>query len=198
MSDLTIGPELVGQQVCVPHRPEWGVGKVLRVQTTTVAGQPQHRVSIHFATGHRQLVVPPASLAPPQAEQQREAGWLDSIAGHTLDERLTQVPPAIRDLLGTPAQRIAALIPLYEWQNEPAVLVQWARRQANVADPLSHWSRDELALAFSQFCIERDSHFRMLAARIKDKHGTEALAEALAGLPEHVRDDMWAALRRPI
>ncbi len=196
MSDLEVTAELLGSRVCLPNRPEWGSGEVLRVQATRIGGQPVHRVSIQFPTGHRTVVVPPGRLALPVAEPEREAGWLDEIGGMTLDDRLTQLPPESREVLGTPARRLAAMAPLFELSAEGTGLVQWALRQANVADPLSLWSRDELLLAFNAFCHERDGHLRLVAALLKQAEGAEALAAVLAEMPEHVRSAMTEAMRR--
>jgi hypothetical protein len=202
MQPLEITKDLVGTEVTVPNRPEWGRGKVLRVQTTEAGGQPQHRVSVQFATGHRTLVVPPAKLVAPDAavEEAREdeVGWLDSISGRSPDERLTALSEDLQYFLGTPAQKMIALAELYALNDEPATLVKWARRQANVADPLTHWSRDELAKAFAAFCMERDSVLREAAARLKMAEGPEAIQQVLATLPAEIREGMLGALRRVI
>lgn len=200
MMELEINAQLVGCKVCNPARPEWGVGTVLRVQSTTVGGRTVQRVSVQFATGHRQLVAPPARLVEPQVQDQpeREAGWLTQLAGQAPDDRLVQLPASVRDVLGTPAQRIVALGPMYDYDEQPTSLSAWARRQAEVADPLSLWSRDELLVAFRRFCIERDTHLRMLAALLVDKEGREALACVLAELPEARRAAVTIALQRAI
>lgn len=198
MSELPVNAELVGRRVCNPARPEWGVGTVLRVQATVIGGRPVQRVSVQFATGHRHLVVPPARLTAPQPERGREAGWLDQVAGRTPDDRLTELPAEVLECLGTPAQRIAALAPLYEHDEGPTSLTRWALRQARVADALTHWSRDELLVAFRRFCDARDSHLRRLAALLVQKEGREALRDVLVGFPGPIRAAMEAALRRPV
>lgn len=198
MSDLKVHAKLVGRRVAVPNRPEWGHGTVLRVQSTLVNGQPRHRVSVQFPTGHRTLQVPPARLIEPPPEPKRAAGWLDSIGHQAPDDRLVRLPPAATQHIGTHAQRLAALAPLYEYTEDPSALVRWARRQANLADPLSLWTRDELLVAFRTFCMERDSALRVAAARLKHAEGPDALAEALDALPEPAAAGMRAALRRPI
>ncbi|MGD8454400.1 MAG: DUF3553 domain-containing protein [Phycisphaerae bacterium] len=198
MSSLDIGPQLVGRKVCNPARPEWGVGTVLRVQSTTVAGQPRHRISVQFAVGHRVLQVPPARLTDPQPEPQREAGWLESIGGNTIDDRLTRLPPSIAEFLGTPAQRLAALAALYAHSEEPTSLARWARGQTGAADPLSLWSRDELLLAYRRFSDERDAELRVAAAKLKMTGGPAALEAALADLPPEALPAVRAALAREI
>lgn len=198
MSELEIGPELVGRSVCIAARPEWGEGKVLRVQSTTAGSESRHRVSIQFAIGHRVLQVPPARLCEPQPQPQRERGWLDAAAGNTLDGRLRGLPDAVSGFLGTPAQRLAMLAPLYTYTEDPSSLSKWARDQTQVADPLSLWSRDELLAAFRVFCDERDAELRIAAAKLKHAEGQAALEDALAGLPQALVSAMRAALQRPI
>jgi hypothetical protein len=198
MPELEIGPALVGQKVFNPARPEWGVGTVLRVETTTVGGRPQHRVSIQFATGHRLVHVPPAQLTAPQPDMQRTAGWLDSLSGNTVDDRLCKLPAAGSDALRQPVQRLAALASLYTYVDEPSSLSKWARDQTGVGDPLSLWSRDELVAAFAKFCGERDAECRAAAAQLVHAEGPQALNAALGALPQPVAEAMRAALRRPI
>ena len=198
MTQLDISPALVGRKVCNPARPEWGEGTVLRVQSTTVDGQPRHRVSVQFAVGHRMLQVPPARLADPEPEPQRAPGWLAAAAADTLDDRLRRVPNDIVQFLGVPARHLVAFAPLYVYTEQPASLAKWARSQTGVADPLSHWSRDELQAAFRKFCDERDAAFRVVAARLKQAEGSAALEDAVAAAPEEVRGAMRQALQRPI
>lgn len=198
MTSLPITNDLVGQSVINPARPEWGRGKVLRVQATHVGGKPAHRVSIQFDTGHRTLVVPPARITAPQPEQEREAGWLDTVAGRTIDDRLKSLPPSVTELLGTPQQQIAALVPHYAHDETPESLIKWARRQANVADPLSLWSRDELLIAFRAFAMERDTALRIAAAKLREREGPEALAQLLDDLPAPLAEALRTALRKPV
>lgn len=185
----------------MPGRREWGVGRVLRIQTTSVGGKPQHRISIQFpVVGHKTLLVPPARLVAPQAEVEREAGWLDTLGGRTVDDRLRKVPEEFERYLGTPAQHIRALATLYRWDDtDPHELVQWARRVADVADPLSVWSRDELSVAFAVHARERDAVLRVAAARLRQQEGPAALEPVLAQIdnPEIVAR-MRAALARPV
>jgi hypothetical protein len=198
MDELEIGPELVGRKVCNPARPEWGVGTVLRVQSTKIGGQPRHRVSVQFGAGHRMLQVPPARLVEPQPEVERRQGWLDTISGNTTDDRLARLPESVTGSLDTPAERIAALAPLYDYGEDPASLSRWARKQSGAADPLSLWSRDELLVAFRNFCDERDAVLRVAAAKLVHAQGPEALEKVLAALPETALAGVRAALRKPI
>lgn len=197
-TDVVIGPELVGQSVQLASRLDWGVGRVLRVIALMQNGSPVHRVEVQFSTGTRQLVTPPARLIAPTPEPQREAGWLDSIGGRTLDDRLRAVPTDVLLVLGAPTARLAAVLPLYEYGDDPASLMRWAGRQTQLGDPLSKWSRDELQVAFQHFCNERDAHLRAMGALVRQSGGPEALQSVLTALDPAVRERVLEALRRPI
>ena len=180
-------------------RPEWGDGRVLRVQEVRHGDVLSHRVSVQFATvGHKTLLTPPARLAWPTPERERETGWLDQLGGRTADDVLRALPEQVTDVLGTLRERLAAVLPMYAYAGEGADLVMWARRQTGVADPLSHWNRDELEQAFAGFGDERDAHLRGLAAQLRMKEGPAAVHEFLAAVPPELRPAIRAALARVI
>ncbi len=198
MSELRIDADLVGTPVVNCARPQWGVGRVLRVQAARYEGRPAHRVSIQFACGHRVLLVPPARLAAPADEPERDAGWLDRLGGSTLDDRLRALPDDVLNVLGTPRDRLLAVVPLYATDPATEELLDWARSQTGVADPLTHWTRDELHVAFAAFAAERDAHLRAVAAVYRQREGAEALRELVGALPAGVRERVLEAFRRPI
>lgn len=166
MNELPVDVGLVGREVRSAARPEWGVGKVLRVQRISGGDAPVFRVSVQFAVGHRTLVAPPAKLLHPEPEEQRESGWLESLGGTTLDDRLRALPESVTQFLGTPRDRIAIVAPLFAFRDDPGLLLRWARDQTGLTDPLEHWTRDELQLAFEQFCYRRDEFLRGAAAAL--------------------------------
>jgi hypothetical protein len=194
MSDLEITADLVGHRVCNPVRPEWGTGTVLRVQSGTTGNQPVHRVSVQFATGHRTLVIPPGRLAEPADEPQRAAGWLDTVGRRTLDDQLVALPAAVREFLGTSAQRIVVLARLYELGDDGNALLKWARSQTGVADPLAHWTRDEIRAAFTEFCARRDRMLREAVGAVRSSGGQAGVEEALSEVPETARANILATL----
>jgi len=194
MSSLEITPELVGFKVCNPLRPEWGVGTVMRVQSTIVGGKSVHRVSVQFTTGHRTLVVPPAQLAEPQAGPTREAGWLDTAAKQTLDDQLVQMPEEVREFLGTSTQRIVVLSRLYTLDEDGTGIIKWARSQTGVADPLTMWTRDELRVAFDTFRRTRDKLLRSAAAQVRATAGQRTVDEALLECPPQTLEKMRGVL----
>lgn len=192
MSELTCGPELVGQKVFNPARPDWGVGQVLRVQTTHQHGAPQHRVSVQFpVVGHKLLMVPPARLTTPPKANDRRAGWLDTLDQRTLDDQLRALPEDAADPLAPVGDRVALFGRLFTHTDDPGALVRWAREQAQVADPLALWTRDELAAAFAEFARRRDDAWRQYAAAA-ERRGAD-LAELLATLDAAVANAMRAA-----
>jgi hypothetical protein len=194
MSELDISAALVGQDVCNPARPEWGVGKVLRVQSTSAGGVVRHRVSVQFATGHRTLQIPPGRLVLPEALAARPEGWLDRAGGTDLDARLRALPDFVREFLGTPRQRLLMQAPLFARDETPANLVKWAREQTRVADPLSRWTRDELQAAFAEFRTRRDHLLRATAGEVRRAGGPEAVTRALATLESPLRERMETVL----
>lgn len=196
MSDLAIGPELVGKKVQNAARPDWGVGTVTRVEQSSMGGNGVFRVSVQFNLGLKHVLVPPARLVEPRPEPTRQTGWLDSLGRNTLDDRLRRLPPEAVEVLGAPAQKLAALAKLYRWSDEATAIVNWARAQTGVGDPLSAWTRDELEVAFRDFANERDATLRAAAARIKLGEGPEALRRALDALPEELRPGVDAALSK--
>lgn len=198
MSELAIGPELVGQRVQNAARPDWGVGTVTRVERKSTAGSGIFRVSVQFNLGLKHVLVPPARLVVPQPEPTRQKGWLDSLGRNTLDDRLRRLPTETLEVLGTPAQKLAALAKLYRWSDEASAIAKWARAQTGVGDPLSAWTRDEIEVAFRDFANERDAALRAAAARIKLSEGPEALRRALDSLPEEFRPGIDAALSKII
>jgi hypothetical protein len=198
VDEICVSQESIGAMVVNAARPEWGVGTVLRVQSAEFQGKAAHRVSIQFAVGHKTLLVPPAKLAPPRGEPQREGGWLAVAGKSTLDDKLRSLPSEATEVLGTPRERLAAVVPLYAYHEDSPSLMRWAINQTGVADPLSHWSRDELLVAFRVFCTERDAHLRNVAATLKQKYGQEELLAALADVPDKLRPGVIEALARPI
>jgi hypothetical protein len=194
MSELPVDVGLVGREVRSAARPEWGVGKVLRVQRVRGGDAPVFRVSVQFAVGHRMLLAPPARLLHPEPEAQRDPGWLESLGGTTLDDLLRDLPESITQQLAAPADRIAALAPLYAHTDDPTSLLKWARSQTGTADPLEHWTRDELQIAFEQFCRARDDRLRAICAPLRRAQGPSAVTELIEQLAPDARARMLHAL----
>lgn len=196
MNEITdIGPKLVGRRVQNAARIDWGTGEVLAVTTDAVNGQAVHRVSVQFAVGHKMLMVPPARLIEPLPDEPRKpAGWIESLSATTPEDTLRALPESVTHMLGTFEQRIAVLAELYDIDDGDAGLLNWARRQSQIADPLSRWSRDELHQAFGAFCRNRDLHLRKLIGDARRQRGPSVVQDALFAVPLRLRDRVRAAL----
>lgn len=181
---ISPGPDLVGQQVCNQAQPEWGVGKVLRVQRVGEAW----RVSVQFHGGHRYLLVPPARLVDPrELGSQAESGWIDKLAGSDANARLRGLPDEIRFFLGLPLQKFSALLGCYEWNSEPRGLEAWARSQTETVNPLGRWTRDELSAAFEEYCRQRNDALHETLSRLQKSGDLPAARALLSASPDHVR-----------
>ena len=198
MEELAVKPELVGTKVRSAARPEWGLGTVLRVQQVRSGDSSAHRVSVQFTVGNKTLLIPPAKLLAPAPEPQRVAGWLEGLGKTTLDDRLRGLPERVTHVLGTPYERLAAVIPLYALADDSPTLLRWAISQTGVTDPLSQWTRDELVDALQYFCNERDAFLRNIVAIIKQKDGSDAVRELVEQLPVTLRESVRTALTRLI
>lgn len=188
MEELVVSVELVGQKVCNAGRPDWGAGTVQRVQTQTVGGAAQHRVTVQFPMGQRVLLVPPARLlAPTAAPQRAQRGWLDELAGNTLDDRLAALPDEIVNLLGSARERLLAMLPLLETPEDDKSLVRWAIAQTGVGDPLGQWTRDELQAAFERYLNQRDSLLRERYQTLRARSGWQEADALLAELSPPLR-----------
>lgn len=185
-----------GAIVAVAARPDWGVGTVRSVSRLHTAGGPVQRIVIEFAHGRRTLQSPPARLMPPAPEPTRTHGWLEGLGKGTLDHRLRGIPEETAQVLGSPLAKVTALLPLYAHEDSPHALLKWARAQTGVADPLAHWNRDELLVAFEAYCTERDSLLRAAAALLVRSEGSEALSRVLNQLEEPVSSRVRAGLQR--
>lgn len=184
----------VGQKVVHAAKPDWGVGTILRIEPTQPNGSGPRRVTVQFAVGSRVVQVPPARLVPPGPAVQRESGWLDKLAGRTLDDALRALPEEVQMHLGAPAQRLALIGRLYEHDEDGPSLLTWARRQTGIADPLEHWTRDELLSAFADYRRARDAVLCETAARLSRAEGPAAVEAMLAEFSARVAERIRAAL----
>lgn len=188
-ANLSIGAKVVNEA-----RPDWGVGTILRVEHALSGGDGPLRVTVQFAVGSRVVQVPPARLTPPGGPVQRDAGWLDKLAGKTLDDALRAIPEEIAMHLGRPADKLGLLAGLYELSDDPAALLRWARRQTGVGDPLEHWTRDELAAAYTDFSRARDDMLRETVLRIRRSDGPSGVDAVLADTPPAALERIRAAI----
>lgn len=77
---------------------------------------------------------------------------------------MAAVPEAAKDPFKPLPDRLKATLELYRYTPEGRSLLDWAARQAGVADPLSVFNRHELEQLFDRFRINRDRHLAELVA----------------------------------
>ena len=146
MDEIAISTKLKGATVQVIGRPDSGTGVVESVQRTTAGGKPQHRVTGMFpVVGQKTLVSPPARLGLPTDGPTRQQGWLDQIAGRTLDDRLRKLPPDIEKFIGTTRENLAAIVRLYEFEDSPKSLQLWSQRNPGAANPRRRWPPEQVS-----------------------------------------------------
>ncbi|QOJ13756.1 MAG: DUF3553 domain-containing protein [Planctomycetia bacterium] len=194
MSEIEVTEALVGRKVCNPARPEWGTGTVERVVRQSASAPPTFRVTIRFQSGQRVLLSPPARLTEPAAGVQRAAGWLDSLAGTTPDDRLRSLPDDAVNLLGSAHERFLAIAALYAGGAADLPLHRWATAQTGCPDPLSQWTRDELAAAHDAYTARRDALLRERYAVLRAKLTPSECAALLAELDEPARSRVRQSL----
>jgi hypothetical protein len=85
-------------------------------------------------------------------------------------------------------------VPLFRYGASRDAILRWARDQTGVADPLAHWTRDELAEAFAGFCAARDGMVRNLIASLRRRGGDDALRDWISRLPEATREALLAII----
>ncbi len=179
----------MGQQVVNAQRVDWGVGTIVRVEALQHAGQPAQRVTARFSVGQKVVLVPPGVLTAPGQAPQRASGWIDQIGGRTLDDRLRALPESATLVLGSLRDKLLALAALYTHRDTPEGLARWARAQTGIGDPLSQYTRDELAEAFASFCAARDRQMRELLGRARRTD-----PDALPWLRERIEPETWEQL----
>ncbi|MBK8914057.1 MAG: DUF3553 domain-containing protein [Phycisphaerales bacterium] len=194
MSDIEVNEALVGRSVCNAARPEWGTGIVERVVRQSASAIPTFRVTIRFKSGQRVLLSPPARLTEPGGTVHRSTGWLDSLAGTTPDDRLRSLPDEAVNLLGSARERFLAIAALYAGGAAELPLHRWATAQTGCPDPLSQWTRDELAAAHEAYSARRDSLLRERWAVLRSKLTPAECNALLAELDEPHRARVRLAL----
>jgi hypothetical protein len=84
---------------------------------------------------------------------------------------------------------------LYEIGDDAGAVLRWARSQTGVADPLAHWTRDELRAAFTEFCRRRDAALRDATSRLRATAGPRAIHEVLEEVSPGARAAIEAVIK---
>jgi Protein of unknown function (DUF3553) len=186
-----------GEKVVHGTKPEWGIGEILRTESTRHEGTPCQRLTIRFNRAGTKVVstavarIEPADRAIETAtEFSRDGSWLDAADPEATRLAMAKLPEAATDPFRPFEQRFEATCSLYRFSNEGGSLIDWAAAQTGLPDPLSMFNRTELELFFEKYRLNRDEHLRGLARDYgrKDPAGLErVLAQAPAAAQQALR-----------
>lgn len=193
-----------GDRVIHTGKPEWGVGAVETVASSTENGAPCQRIRVRFdRAGSKVLSTAYARLKPAEdgmeiehmqdsrPEEDTGGSWLAALEAKPLADRLVEVPEPARDPFLPLARRLQNALDLYRFKAEGASLLDWACMQTQLKDPLSELSRHELEEYFRRFRHALDQHTADLAAEMK-RSDPAGLERMVAAAP----DEAQRALRR--
>jgi hypothetical protein len=109
-------------------------------------------------------------------------GWLDELEQSSGgSHELWALPDALKDPFASPAQRLRATLETYKFSTEPRALLDWARVQTRLDDPLTKYTRQELEQAFPRFARDRDQHLRTMIKELKRKGDQASIKAAMKG-----------------
>jgi len=142
----------INDQVVNPSRPEWGFGTILSVESER--GGASFRVRVNFSgAGVKTIVVPPGRLSKP--------GNVPADINPDV-VKLQTLPEIITDQSIDLEIRIAELIKVYRFTDDPRGIFDWAVWRLGRNDPLKDFTADELAQFFEQFTHRRDLALKSL------------------------------------
>lgn len=191
-----------GDRVTHPRRPEWGVGEVVQAQSISHEGRPAQRVTVDFkhhrrvtlntavAPLHAADATPGSAARGPRPQEDKTpmprsrntpspsgGGWLDQLekeAGGAKHE-LHELPHAMSDPFLSDRDRLAATLDTFYYSTDPLRLLEWARMQTGLDDPLTRYTRQELEQAFPRFARDRDQHLLAMVRQFKRNNDTQGL-----------------------
>ena len=196
-----------GDQVRHLDRPEWGVGSVSKVESTSVEGEPAQRITARFANaGIKVLNSSGARLERLEANiASQETGTcrdqfdeidrmskddlLAPIASRKLAELMLAIPEPCRDPFRSLEDRIRSTVELYRFDNGGKGLIGWAVMQTGLDDPLARFNRHELEEHFKRWSHEREQFLRKLMNEARDSSiDLDAILDATPnGAAAHLR-----------
>ena len=196
-----------GDQVRHMDRPEWGVGSVSKVESTSVEGEPAQRITVRFAnagikvlnsSGARleRIEMNTTSEDPGTCKDQfdeidrmSEDDLLAPIASRKLAELMLAIPEPCRDPFRSLEDRVRSTVELYRFDNGGKGLIDWAVMQTGLDDPLVRFNRHELEEHFKRWSHEREQFLRKLMNEARDSSiDLDAILDATPnGAAAHLR-----------
>lgn len=191
MSTKDIVEFCAGDRVRHEDRPEWGIGRVKRVENIQIGGKPSQRLMIEFPNaGLKKLssigaalsrvsdngVAPDDGATMLEREHGHESGWLGEISKSKPEDAMTHLPIEVTDPFRLLEVRLRETFKLYRFNRDGASLIDWAVARSGLDDPLSRFNRHELEQFFDRWSHLRDQH---LSALLKETGGDRALVTRL-------------------
>ena len=145
----------VNQEVANPACPQWGVGKVLSIESTN--GGNVQRIRVNFAgVGAKTLMIPPGRLIVSQGQDPANSTLMEGEDEEAMAARLQAIPEVIGDRQAGFDVRLNEVVGLYRFSGDRRDIFDWAAWQLGTRDPLGYFSADDLDLYFSNFSRSRD------------------------------------------
>ncbi|MEM1026663.1 MAG: DUF3553 domain-containing protein [Planctomycetota bacterium] len=143
------------------------------------AGAPTPTTKSGSGAGMTAVQDQPGGGAPGAAGKEN---WLDELetAGGKKHE-LWELPDELNNPFATPEQRLKATLDTYKYSTEPRALIEWARRQTGLDDPLTRYTRPELEQAFPRFARDRDAHLRAIVRDLKRANDMATIKASMKG-----------------
>lgn len=104
-------------------------------------------------------------------------GWLDQLEKEATGAKheLHELPHALTDPFLSDRERLAATLDTFYYSTDPLRLLEWARMQTGLDDPLTRYTRQELEQAFPRFARDRDQHLQAMVRQFKRNNDTQGL-----------------------
>lgn len=165
-----------GDELKLCSRPEWGIGRVTKVEHVTREGARDQRIWVRFPNvGMKTILAGAAEIERMNhtdeddedhtlvaRENAHEGGWLGEITKKRPEEAMIALPPETADPFTPLRTRFKLLADLYRFQPEGASLIDWAIAQSGLDDPLSRFNRHELEEFFRRWAFDRDQLARQM------------------------------------
>jgi hypothetical protein len=165
-----------GDELKLCSRPEWGTGKVTKVEHLTRDGERDQRLWVKFPNVGMKTILAGAAqierVGEPRSdeddhsfaarEMSHQGGWLGEIMKDRPEEAMTSLPQECSDPFTSVRKRLERTLTLFRFEASSSSLIDWAIAQTGLDDPLSRFNRHELEAFFEQWRRARDAQAREL------------------------------------
>ena len=197
-----------GDELKLCTRPEWGTGKVTKVEHLTRDGERDQRLWVKFPNVGMKTILAGAAeierVGEPLSgdddhsfaarELSHESGWLGEIMKDRPEEAMTSLPPECSDPFTSLQKRLERTLSLFRFEASGSSLIEWAIAQTGLDDPLSRFNRHELEAFFDQWRRARDEQTRRLVE--ESRKNREDVSELIQRAPVSARNALQGSRSR--